>query len=35
MTAEEAEAYNAGMSTNNVLAIVGLAVIVLMVASAI
>jgi hypothetical protein len=35
VTAEEAEAYNAGMSTNNVLAIVGLVVIVLVVASAI
>jgi len=35
MTAEEAEAYNAGISTRNVLAIVGLVVIVLVVASAI
>jgi hypothetical protein len=35
VTAEEAEGYNAGMSTNNVLAIVGLVVIVLVVASAI
>lgn len=35
VTAEDAEAYNAGMSTNNVLAIVGLFVIVLVVASAI
>ena len=35
MTAEEAEEYNAGVSTNNVLAIVGLVVIVLVVASAI
>jgi len=35
VTAEEAEAYNAGMSTNNVLAVVGLVVIVLVVASAI
>ncbi|MBI1255688.1 MAG: hypothetical protein GC196_15295 [Hyphomonas sp.] len=35
VTAEEAEAYNAGMSTNNVLAILGLVVIVLVVASAI
>jgi hypothetical protein len=34
MTAEEAEAMNAGMTTNNVLAIVGLVVIVLVVASA-
>lgn len=35
VTAAEAEAYNAGMTTNNVLAIVGLVVIVLVVASAI
>ncbi|MBA3067954.1 MAG: hypothetical protein FP825_05665 [Hyphomonas sp.] len=35
VTPEEAEAYNAGMSTNNMLAIVGLVVIVLVVAAAI
>lgn len=35
VTAEEAEAYNAGISANNALAIVGLVVIVLVVASAI
>lgn len=35
VTPEEAEAYNAGLSTNNALAIIGLVVVVVVIASAI